>query len=288
MNLAHGFFSHAEAAQTLRRASLVLQLSGGVEALTARHTVHGDEPMVVRLAKGAAHDVVVERLRRLFAALHQGSVLDLAAATCVLLLTAADLVVRFNVFLRYPFKLCFMCRVWFPATWCQNISEFLHEARENLDVGVGIVLQQLAWAQGTEVLALGWLSSAPIQGFLQQLGEEALSTSLDVERQLGQVKQWEMSKSTNIATASRNMIVVRFANNREKLVAKVAAATRRLQRAMRLKCTSMAWKADPQAAPVGKRWTADYQPTRTANAIGARASPPKKQRRAHAMARGTE
>jgi len=50
----------------------------------------------------------------------------------------------------------------------------------------------------------------------------------------------------------------------------------------------MAWTEDPQAAPVGKRWTADYQPTRTANAIGARASPPKKQRRAHAMARGTE
>ena len=210
LTLVHGFFSHAEAAQTLRRASLALQLSGGVEALTARRTVHSEEPMIVRLSKGAAQDLVVQRLRRLFAALHQGPVLDSAAATCVLLLTAADLVVRFNVFLSYPFKLCRMCRLWFPATRCQNISEFLHEAADNLDVGVGLVLQQLAWAQGSEVLALGWLSSAPIQGPLQQLCEEALSTSLDVERQLGQVKQWEMSKSTNIATASRNMIVVRF------------------------------------------------------------------------------
>jgi len=84
---------------------------------------------------------------------------------------------------------------------------------------VGIVLQQLAWAQGTEALALGWLSSAPIQQLLQKQGEETLSTSLDVERQFGQVKQWEMSKSTNVATASRNMIVVRFANQREQLVA---------------------------------------------------------------------
>ena len=36
---------------------MVLQLSGGVEALTARHTdaVHGEEPVIVRLAKAAAH-----------------------------------------------------------------------------------------------------------------------------------------------------------------------------------------------------------------------------------------
>ena len=89
---------------------MVLQLTGGVEALTARRTVHGEDPMIVMLARGAAHDLVVKRLRRWLAALHQGLVLEPAAATCVLLLTVADLVVRFDVFLRYPFKLCRMCR----------------------------------------------------------------------------------------------------------------------------------------------------------------------------------
>ena len=288
LKLVHSFFNHAEAAQTLRRASLVLQLSGGVEALTARltETEPGEEPVLVRLAKGAAHDLVVERLRRLFAALHHDPVLEPAAATCVLLLTAADLVVRFDVFLRYPCKLCLMRRVWFPSTWCHNISEFLAEAAENLDVGVGRVLQQLAWAKGNEVAALGWLSSAPLQGVLQQLITEALSTSLPVERLLGHVKQWEMSKSTNLATASRNMIVVRFAKKREKLVKHIAAATGRLQRARRVNVTNMAWRANPSAAPLGKRYSQNYKPTRSAHSIGKLATPPKKQRMARGMARG--
>ena len=70
----------------------------------------------------------------------------------------------------------------------------------------------------------------------------------------------------------------------------------------------MAWKADPGAAQGGKRWTENYQPdgrtvsrhgivarqaergtrTRTAHGIGARATPPKKQRIAPGLAHSTE
>ena len=53
-NLAQGFFSHPEAPQELRRASLVLQLTGGVEALTAKHATSTGEPVMVSLVKGAA------------------------------------------------------------------------------------------------------------------------------------------------------------------------------------------------------------------------------------------
>ena len=68
LNLVQGFFSHREAPQELRRASLVLQLTGGVEALTAARrtdTAHGDEPVIVSLVKGRAQDIVVSRLRRI-------------------------------------------------------------------------------------------------------------------------------------------------------------------------------------------------------------------------------
>ena len=85
----------------------------------------------------------------------------------------------------------------------------------------------LAWAKGSELLTLTLLSSAPPQSVLQQLLAEALSTSLPVERLPGHVKQWEMSKITNLATASRNMIVTRFAKKREKLVAHLAAVAGR-------------------------------------------------------------
>ena len=73
LNLVQSFFSHQEAPQVLRRASLVMQLIGGVEALTARRrttTAHGDEPVLGALVKGAALDIVVTRLRRILGAMH--------------------------------------------------------------------------------------------------------------------------------------------------------------------------------------------------------------------------
>ena len=151
--MVHGFFSHREAPQELRRASLVLQLTGGVEALTAARSTKlehgGDEPVIVSLVKGKAQDIVVTRLRRILGAMHLDQTLELGAAACVLILTAADLIVRFSVFALYPFKLAHLCRAWFPDTWYQNVFAFLHEEESNLDVGVGMQLQRLAWAQGT-------------------------------------------------------------------------------------------------------------------------------------------
>ena len=98
LNLVQGFFSHLEAPQELRRASLVLQLTGGVAALTAKHATSTGEPVMVSLVKGAAQDIVVTRLRRIFGAMHLDQALEPGAAACVLLLTASDLVVRFGVF----------------------------------------------------------------------------------------------------------------------------------------------------------------------------------------------
>ena len=82
LNLVQGFFSHLEAPHELRRASLVLQLTGGVEALTAARrtgTAHGDEPVIVSLVKGRALDIVVARLRRILGAMHLDPTLELGA-----------------------------------------------------------------------------------------------------------------------------------------------------------------------------------------------------------------
>ena len=117
LSLVQGFFLHPEAQQNVRRASLVLQLSGGVEALTASKPRSGSEPVMVSLVKGAAQEIVVTRLRRLLGAMHLDPALEPGAATCVLLATAADLLVRFGVFALYPFKRKLLCRAWFPATW---------------------------------------------------------------------------------------------------------------------------------------------------------------------------
>jgi len=220
-------------------------LSGGVEALIATKPRPGEDPVIVSLARGTAHRIVVTRLRRLFGAMHLDLALELGAAACVLLAAAADLLVRFNVFLVYPFKLATLCRAWFPSCWRENALKFLHEREENLDVGVGWQLHRLAWAKGTEVAALNWLLSLPVQEFMCHLCEETLATSLDVERRLGEVKQWEQTKRTDIATASRNMVVVRFAKRREKLAGMHAAAVRKLRKAEKTTVTALAWQRDP-------------------------------------------
>ena len=99
---------------------MVLQLTGGVEALASARrteTAHGDEPVIVSLVKGRTQDIVVARLRRIFGEMHLGQTLEPGAAACVLLLTSADLVVRFSVLALYPFKFARMCRAWFADTW---------------------------------------------------------------------------------------------------------------------------------------------------------------------------
>ena len=75
------FFRDASAMQALRRASLNLQLTGGVEALMASSGKDGEPPPVVRLVNGVVHAVVVERLRRLLTALHLDPSLDIGPAT---------------------------------------------------------------------------------------------------------------------------------------------------------------------------------------------------------------
>ena len=141
-----------------------------------------------------------------------------------------------------------------PVFWYHYAFQFLHEEEHNLDIGVGLQLQRLAWAKGSETLALSWLASASVQRFVEQLCEEALSTSLPVERRFGEVKQWERSRSTNIATASRNMIMVRFAKQREQLANAAAAAVSKLRRARMTKTTSLKWQAYPLSCPLGSRW----------------------------------
>ena len=212
--------------------------------------------------------------------MHFDHVLDYGAAACVPLATAADLVVRFKVFLLYPFKLASLCRVWSPASWYKHIFEFLHEKEDNLDIGVGLQLQRLAWARGSEARALAWLSSAPVQGFINQLIDETLSTSLPVERRFGEVKQWETSKSTNIATASRNMIIVRFAKQREQMSQTIGAAMRKVRRAQKTRATSLQWQANPSSRPLGNCWTHSNQAARVQDS-----TPQKKKRRTVSGAR---
>ena len=148
------------------------------------------------------------------------------------------------MFLKYPFLICFMCRWWFPQTHLQSIVRFLHEESRFLDVGVALQLQELAWAEGNEMAAIRWLASDSVQGFVEQLCEEGLCTSLAAERCMAEAKRWESCKVTHIATASRDMICARFSKQRELKALEIDRAERNLRRSKACSRTALVWKED--------------------------------------------
>ena len=238
------FFAKPAAKQALRRASLVLQLTGGLEALTASETREGQFPKIVDLVNGAGHDIVKRRLRRLLGVMPNDELLKLAPATSNLLATAADLINRFNRLQRYPFILCRLCRKWFPHRYMQTILQFLNEEDDALDVGVSMQLRDLAFlAPGKNLnTALLWMSSTPVQEFIEQLCNHMLCHSLDAERKAAQVKHWESSKVVHIGTASMHNICCRFAKQREEKALAISAAAKRVRQLRYTNRSSNAWK----------------------------------------------
>jgi len=260
LQAVHSFFSHPEAGQELRRASMVLQLTGGVEAVTARVPKAGELPVLVSLAQGSAHKVVSERLQRLLSVMYKDPRLNVGPAASSLIGTAVDVILRFNMFLKYPFIICFICRRWFPGTYLQSIVALLHEDRDSLDVGVTLQLQRLAWEEGDEMSAIRWLASEAAQGFVEQLCEEGLCTSLPAERRLAEAKRWESSKVTHIATASRDFICKRFAKQRESKAREIEKAQKNCRRLKIVSKGSLAWQEDsirPHGRPFGGASQAD-------------------------------
>ena len=59
------FFCKSASGQALRRASLVLQLTSGVEAFMSTNPKDGEIPTLVALQQGKAHDILNKRLQRL-------------------------------------------------------------------------------------------------------------------------------------------------------------------------------------------------------------------------------
>ena len=55
LKLVGKFFERPEAKQALRRASLVFQLTGGLEAIASSKAKAGEPPRIVAMVKGEAH-----------------------------------------------------------------------------------------------------------------------------------------------------------------------------------------------------------------------------------------
>ena len=86
--------------------------------------------------------------------------LDLAPATSTLLAGAIDLERRSSAYVAYPYAMCGMCKKYFKQTYIKNALNFLSASRNDLDVGVGLQLFEMAWKNAknnSQLEALNWL-----------------------------------------------------------------------------------------------------------------------------------
>ena len=266
------FFAHSEAPQLLRRMALSFQLTGGVEAMVSKKPqpatagAASEPPPMVQLCKGEATLLIENRLQSMLEAMAASDdpLLAVGPASSSLLAVAMELVVRLRQYSDYPAALCRMSKRWFPRREetgdggaVSNVHAFLGTRPEKLDVGASLQLHELAWGRGSEMEAAKWLLSPPLQELFDRVAEILLANSLDSERRHAEIKQWERSKLTHIATASRNAISMRFLRWRTEQCTLIESYTKNLRKAVRSNLQALAWQEPDASAwrPAGVRST---------------------------------
>ena len=100
-----------------------------------------------------------------------------------------------------------------------------------------------------------------------KLAEVLLSNSLEAERHHAQVKQWEGSKLTHIATASRNKIARRYLRWRDEMCDLIRCHATDFRKAVRTNLQALAWAgpAGDELRPAGVQWSTTRQPATAAD-----------------------
>ena len=255
------FFRKPDRLQALRRASLSLQLTGGVDGVMA--TKEGDRPSAVKLCNFEVHELVEQRLARLLGTLCLDPELELSPATGGLLACAADLLLRLESLNQYPLKLCLLCRKWFPTAFLRQCVRFLQTPPELLDVGFSMQLRELALATGGELQGVEWLCSDRIQDFLTRAVEACVLNSLDAERLAARAKLMVARKVSHIATVSRDLICGRYHAQRLAKAREIAKAEKAVRAARRTTVGSLSF-AEDSARPIGHEFGASSSSDRPA------------------------
>jgi hypothetical protein len=244
------FFTKSAAGQALRRASLVLQLTSGVEGFMSAKPKEGSPPTVVAIQQGRAHDILNLRLQHLLEVAGKDPDLKLGAATGALLATAGDLNARLNAFMKYPYKFVVMCRKWFPMSHKHAITEFLKTAPEGLDAGFSLQLQLKALAENGEIAQRAFLMRRDVQEMLEGAADAFFSNSLEAERAAAEVKRREGRNITLLANVSRDLLCRRFTKQREEQAAAIEDAENAYRKLKQSSWNAIAWEKH-DAAPDG-------------------------------------
>lgn len=173
-------------------------------------------------------------------------ILDPIATVKSLFVTEAHLVMRFDMYSRYPTALWSLTRKYNSNGFALEISKFLFLPERFLDTGYSFLLQQEAWAQGSEADAAGYLMSETVQNEIVGIFENTPANGLEVERKHNQDKRAETTKVKGCARASRDSILRRYSVYREQRLAEVRKGVKRKQAATHLNLQSLAVQKNPE------------------------------------------
>ena len=257
LRLVQQFFAQANMPADLRRAALCLQLTQHAVSMSSQSKPQeGKLPLFVRLAQGEVQQHTCEHMQKLIRLLHVDPKLDVVDTMQGLLTTEIHIIIRFEVYSRYPGKLWEMCRKYNPLGHLLAIQAFLEEPEEELDYGYAHQLQVRALAEGSISDAATYLMSSPVQAEIAELLNRILAHSLDVERKHNQDKASEMCKASSVARASRNSILLRYRVQREQHMGEALALARRAGKDKFMNLIAVARQRRPDLFPQarGKLW----------------------------------
>ena len=218
LKLFHDFLQSAEGGQTLRIASLSLQLTAHATSLTAQKAQCGlnREPTLVRLGKREIQQKTCQHFIEIVSRLHLDPKLDIGRAFWSLLNTEAELLIRFEWYCGYPTKLWELCEE-FNGEYYKAVYLFLNEKIENLDFGYTARIWEEAWYSGDFQTALNYLTSKEMQSEMASFVRRASAVSLAVEKQHKAAKEMtEMIKVKSVSTCSRDAILQAFRSDRSR------------------------------------------------------------------------
>ncbi len=97
-------------------------------------------PLLARLARGEVARKTSEDLQLILRLLPVDPALadplDMGATIEQLLVTEAELIIRFKQYEAFPFRLALCCKTWNPTGFLVEVESFLEQPWESLDVGI--------------------------------------------------------------------------------------------------------------------------------------------------------
>lgn len=251
------FFQAKTTPALLRKAALCLRLSYHAVCMSAQTKAREDDPrpLAVRLAQGEVQKHTAEDLGALLPMLTIDPSIHVADTVAGLLTTQGHIVMRFETFAEYPFKLWELSQGFNAAGWKLGIDAFLSTPQDELDAGYSLPLQERAWGSGSEAQAANYLMSSECQSEIDGLLRRILCNSLDVERKHFQDRcRCEKSHPMTAASGSRNTIISTYQVQRNSYLAQSMRARARAEKGRTMNSIALARKEMPHLVqrPRGK------------------------------------